>query len=712
MTSSNLKRLLGATALCTTCVFALPSSAQEYLNTETRILGKGISDDGSVVIGNTDPLDGGATSHAMVWTEPTGFTSLDGISRGVLFKLDTQGISGDGSVITGSANNSIFGSGTTGNRAYRWTQAGGFQDLGSLGSNNSTGLGISADGNVIVGGSYDADGRLRAMRWTAVDGMVSLGEMDADEVSASAYATSGDGVLAVGISSGFSSPTYSRAFSWTEGTGMVALATLEGGSSNALDVSYDGRVIGGSSQMGGHQVAVRWVDGVVSALGQTDRGSIAYAVSGNGKVAVGDISSPGIPSGFRWDDASGLVSIEQWLRSSGATISDGSTYTARAINCDGSVVVGGTFPSGAGPFPRSDLYIARGNGTGSSTCSYSTDTSGGDGGAGDGGTGGGGTGDGGTGGGGGVGLIMLNDLQNSLLDAASANTAVVGGLGLLLNGAGSRPLDRRTTIGKSIIWVGGDLGRTDRDSQDSAVALGEIGYGRNFGAFQINGALGITGSSAKTLFGGKTEVLSTYAKLEGLYKLHSTESGGIWALVSGSGLLGKADISRNYLTGGGIVDSSDGRTDVYGFGLRARLQWENLLPYTSPYGEFAHVSACMDGYKETGGAFPARFNTQCERSNELRAGVDAKVPVTDKISVTGTLEAVHRLDSDGSGVSGQVIGLGSFDFDGGSRKQNWLRAGLGIETQLGEATLSLMGNVTTEGGAPQHWIASKLSLQF
>ena len=191
MTSPHLRRLLGATALCTTCLFALSSSAEYYLNTATRIKGTGVSDDGSLVIGNTDPLDGGTTSHAMIWSDPSGFSPVGDISRGILFKLDAQGISGDGSVITGTANNSIFESATTGNRAYRWTSSGGFQDLGSLGSNNSTGLGISADGSVIVGGSYDGSGRLRAMRWTAADGMISLGEMDANETSASAYATSG-----------------------------------------------------------------------------------------------------------------------------------------------------------------------------------------------------------------------------------------------------------------------------------------------------------------------------------------------------------------------------------------------------------------------------------------------------------------------------------------------------------------------------------------
>ena len=118
MTSPHLRRLLGATALCTTCLFALSSSAEYYLNTATRIKGTGVSDDGSLVIGNTDPLDGGTTSHAMIWSDPSGFSPVGDISRGILFKLDAQGISGDGSVITGTANNSIFESVTTGNRAY------------------------------------------------------------------------------------------------------------------------------------------------------------------------------------------------------------------------------------------------------------------------------------------------------------------------------------------------------------------------------------------------------------------------------------------------------------------------------------------------------------------------------------------------------------------------------------------------------------------
>ncbi|MDF2371956.1 MAG: autotransporter domain-containing protein [Rhizobiaceae bacterium] len=718
MTSPALRKLLGATALGTVCLVALHAGAADYLNTATRVYGTGVSDDGSVVIGNTDPLDGGTSSHAMVWTEATGFNTLGGVTRGILFKLDALGISGDGTVITGTANNAIFESDITGNRAYRWSDAGGFQDLGSLGSNNSSGLGISADGNVIVGSSYDGAGRLRAMRWTSGGGMQSLGQLDDDEVSASAYATSGDGALAVGISSGFDSPTIPRAFSWTDDTGMVALQTLNGGSSNALDVSYDGRVIGGSSLFETRQVAVRWVDGVVSALGQTDRGSIAYGVSGNGQVLVGDIADPGIPSGFRWDETTGLVSVEEWLRQSGVTISDGSTYTARATNCDGSVVVGSTFPVRAGPFLRSDLYIARGNGTGPSTCNYATDTSGGEGGGdgGDGGGDGGGTGGGGTGGGdggsSGVGLITMTDLTATLGNAAATNATITNGLSLLLNGAGSRPLDRRAPDGRNIAWTSGDLGRDNHGARDGTVALGEIGIGRNFGAVQINGAVGIAGNNQSSAYGGATNVLTGYAKLETIGQLYTSNTGSIWGVLTGTALIGGADITRNYRANGGLISSSTGETDIRGFGARGRLQFENFVPYVSPYLEGSYARGCMDGYTETGGAFPASFNKLCDTSTEARIGVDARVPVTETVNVIGTLEAAHRFESTGSSITGEVIGLGTFDFAAAPYEQNWVRAGLGVELNFGDATFSVIGNVTSPGETTSTWIAANLRTTF
>ncbi|GIV12363.1 MAG: hypothetical protein KatS3mg021_0645 [Fimbriimonadales bacterium] len=71
-------------------------------------------------------------------------------------------VSADGSVVVGEARNA---SGLL--RAFRWTQATGMQDLGTLpGGNTSEALGVSADGSVVVGEAYNASGYARAFRWT------------------------------------------------------------------------------------------------------------------------------------------------------------------------------------------------------------------------------------------------------------------------------------------------------------------------------------------------------------------------------------------------------------------------------------------------------------------------------------------------------------------------------------------------------------------
>ena len=48
------------------------------------------------------------------------------------------------------------------------------QDLGTLGGRESKAHGVSADGSVVVGEAYNAAGQTRAFRWTAAGGMENL----------------------------------------------------------------------------------------------------------------------------------------------------------------------------------------------------------------------------------------------------------------------------------------------------------------------------------------------------------------------------------------------------------------------------------------------------------------------------------------------------------------------------------------------------------
>jgi probable HAF family extracellular repeat protein len=152
-------------------------------------------------------------------------------------------VSADGSVVVGYAEDA---SGQY--RAFRWTAAGGMQDLGTLGGCCSEALGVSADGSVVVGYAVNTSGQRRAFRWTAAGGMQDLGTLGG--CCSEAYGVSADGSLVVGDAVDASGRR--RAFRWTAAGGMQDLnqiyaALLQGGSAllRAYAISPDGRYIVG-----------------------------------------------------------------------------------------------------------------------------------------------------------------------------------------------------------------------------------------------------------------------------------------------------------------------------------------------------------------------------------------------------------------------------------------------------------------------------------
>ena len=104
--------------------------------------------------------------------------------------------------------------------------------LGTLGGNESRAYGVSADGSVVVGWSYNAAGWYRAFRWTALGGMQDLGTLGG--YWGWALGVSADGSVVVGWAE--KAAVCNRAFRWTVDGGMQDLGTLGGDESEAWEI--------------------------------------------------------------------------------------------------------------------------------------------------------------------------------------------------------------------------------------------------------------------------------------------------------------------------------------------------------------------------------------------------------------------------------------------------------------------------------------------
>jgi probable HAF family extracellular repeat protein len=122
-----------------------------------------VSADGSVVVGDSRVPSTGRP-HAFRWTVAGGMQDLTP-GGGALDSSFAYAVSADGATVCGDGVNA----------AFRWTVAGGLQELGTLGNppGPSVARAMSADGSVVIG--TDSSLSFRTFRWTASDGMTALG---------------------------------------------------------------------------------------------------------------------------------------------------------------------------------------------------------------------------------------------------------------------------------------------------------------------------------------------------------------------------------------------------------------------------------------------------------------------------------------------------------------------------------------------------------
>lgn len=269
--------------------------------------GAAVSNDGSVVVGshaaNPSPTN---PPRAMRWTSGGGPVDFDPFPVGAASR-NARALSADGGTIVG--NFSPFqGSNTT---VYHWSGG----TLTEIDDSASAGA-VSADGSVVVGNNLTVSPGpvpvpvFEAFIWTEAEGMSGLGFLPGGSLYSSASGISADGQVVVG---GSESTLGMQAFRWTESGGMDGLGDLPGGDfdSSAHDTTADGSIVVGRSNVLGGQLTSSsdpfiWdevhgmrnlVDvltndfGLGSALAGWNL-TEATAISDNGKVIIGNGINP------------------------------------------------------------------------------------------------------------------------------------------------------------------------------------------------------------------------------------------------------------------------------------------------------------------------------------------------------------------------------------------------------------------------------------
>ena len=166
--------------------------------------------------------DGKMVAGLDKWWKTTGETGMFGAFPGQPNRTEAKGLTGSAEAPI-AAGDAIKGrdAGGLAPHAFRWTPAGGLQDLGVTSGTESLGIAVSGDGAVVVGEATDRAFLWRAFRWTATTGMVDIGTLGGP--MSGAFAANRDGSVVVGTSLANDFSDSNRFFRWTPKTGMQDL---------------------------------------------------------------------------------------------------------------------------------------------------------------------------------------------------------------------------------------------------------------------------------------------------------------------------------------------------------------------------------------------------------------------------------------------------------------------------------------------------------
>lgn len=304
-----------------------------------------ISADGATVVGYA--CCGPVPFHPVIWDTTHGLRLVPGAEEG------------DGGIawaISSDAARVLVRSAKDGQlRNYIWSSITGVTEIVLPPGAKSSSYDPDISGNgEFVAMTVVSSGYSGAMRWSDSGGFEPLGDLSGR--GSVAAGISYDGRVIVGTSA--VDDIFAGAFVWKEGDGIRPLGNLPGGKNSwGMVVSDDGLVIGGYDTIGTEIEAFRWTE----AGGMTGLGfeGIPYGISADGEVIVGcaDASALGLPppagfarecgvqfvdsEAFLWSGMSGFHFLRDLIEEIvGTDLTGWRLWTASAVSDDGLVLTG------------------------------------------------------------------------------------------------------------------------------------------------------------------------------------------------------------------------------------------------------------------------------------------------------------------------------------------------------------------------------------
>jgi uncharacterized membrane protein len=302
---------------------------------------RAISDNGSVVVGNSQSFSDSTLYQAFRWSITDGavtIPNLPGMNLGI-----ASSISADGSKIFGtSVFRDVSNPRNNTSKAFLWTVETGIQDL-LTGQNKTSASAVSANGETVVGNvgntSYISSGS---------GGLLNLGVMPGGGYSHPVGVDS-SGPIVFGNGDTWNGETGEggdRAFRWTQADGMTNIDLPSGTEYfHATASSRNGLAMvgyGGGIDLP-FEEGFKWTaDGGMEALGSLSPGDVStypVAINFDGSVVVGNSTEA-----FIWTESGGMQALSDYLTSIGVDLSGWSSLGATAISSDGNAIAGtGTF---------------------------------------------------------------------------------------------------------------------------------------------------------------------------------------------------------------------------------------------------------------------------------------------------------------------------------------------------------------------------------